>query len=306
MTSRVPSLYRHLTLAVALLACLAVVVGSERSPTPIPSAPGFPVHAAFYYPWYPETEHWATHYHPVAGRYESGDESIVEQHVLLAERAGLDAFIASWWGAGSPTGRRLPLLLAVAGRLGFGVAPYYEPAGQTPAPTGRQLSYDFDYLGTLTNLPGWLHVHGRPVLFVYNAARSVSCRTVDQLITAAAGRFYLSLKVFPGFSECRRQPDSWHQYNPAVPYTLQRPYSATVSPGFFKFDETQARLPRDLTRFRRDLERQVDDRVQWDLVTTFNEWGEGTAVEPAREWTGSGAGGSYLQAIRAAYLPSTH
>ena len=36
---------------------------------------------------------------------------------------------------------------------------------------------------------------------------------------------------------------------------------------------------------------------QWQLVTTFNEWGEGTAVEGATEWESPSGFGAYLDAL---------
>jgi hypothetical protein len=41
----------------------------------------------------------------------------------------------------------------------------------------------------------------------------------------------------------------------------------------------------------------VASREPWQLVTTFNEWGEGTAVEPAREWRSHSGFGKYLDAL---------
>ena len=41
----------------------------------------------------------------------------------------------------------------------------------------------------------------------------------------------------------------------------------------------------------------VASREQWQLVTTFNEWGEGTAVEGATEWQSSSGYGAYLDAL---------
>lgn len=35
----------------------------------------------------------------------------------------------------------------------------------------------------------------------------------------------------------------------------------------------------------------------WQLVTTFNEWGEGTATEPATEWSSNSGYGLYLDAL---------
>ena len=38
--------------------------------------------------------------------------------------------------------------------------------------------------------------------------------------------------------------------------------------------------------------------VTFRLLTTFNEWGEGTAVESAREWRSRSGYGSYLDVVR--------
>jgi hypothetical protein len=39
----------------------------------------------------------------------------------------------------------------------------------------------------------------------------------------------------------------------------------------------------------------------FQLVTTFNEWGEGTAVESAREWSSASGYGTYLDILHAAH-----
>jgi hypothetical protein len=41
----------------------------------------------------------------------------------------------------------------------------------------------------------------------------------------------------------------------------------------------------------------VASGAPWQLVTTFNEWGEGTAVESAEEWASSSGYGDYLDAL---------
>jgi len=37
----------------------------------------------------------------------------------------------------------------------------------------------------------------------------------------------------------------------------------------------------------------------WQLVISFNEWNEGTAVEAAREWATPSGYGAYLDALHA-------
>ena len=83
------------------------------------------------------------------------------------------------------------------------------------------------------------------------------CSMATRWAQANAGRFYLVLKVFAGYSSCAAQPDSWHQYGPAVATDSQRGYSYSVSPGFWKADETSPRLARDLSRWTVNLQSMV-------------------------------------------------
>ena len=41
----------------------------------------------------------------------------------------------------------------------------------------------------------------------------------------------------------------------------------------------------------------VDSDAAWQLLTTFNEWGEGTAAEGASEWSSDSGYGFYLDAL---------
>jgi hypothetical protein len=301
-----PRRFAHLALRAILVVVLAgVLLGADRGESrlghPPPPEVGWPVRAAFYYPWFPESEHWATRYSPTLGKYDSSDPHVIAAHVAEARYAGLDAFISSYWGPDTPTAQRLPLLLDVAGRQGFHIAAYYELESLSPPPSAFQLRQHFDSLHTMAAHPAWLRVEGKPVLFVYNIGREASCQAVSRLLAASRSRFYLNVKVFEGYRECRDQPDSWHQYVPADSYDQQDGASATVSPGFFKFDELVPRLPRDPERFQADLRRQVASGARWQLITSFNEWGEGTAVEPSLQWQSPSGYGIYLEAMRSVY-----
>ena len=262
---------------------------------------GWPVRAAFYYPWYPESERWATRYTPSLGKYDSSNRRILATHVAQARYAGLDAFIASYWGLHTPTARRLPLLLDAAAEQGFHIVAYYEPESLPSPPSGPLLNRDFVSLYQLAAHPAWLRVAGRPVLFIYNIGPEARCTAVSRLLAANKGRFYLDLKVFNGYRDCPEQPDSWHQYVPARSFDQQDSHSVTVSPGFFKFDELVPRLARNPARFQADLHRQVASRARWQLITSFNEWGEGTAVEPSRQWPSASGYGTYLDVMRSVY-----
>ena len=202
--------------------------------------------------------------------------------------AGLQAGIASWWGQGTPTDLRVPMLLANAGAFRWTL--YYEQEG-TSDPSSTVISADLDYiLAHYAGNPAYLYVAGKPVLFVYGGAET--CSMADRWQTANAGRFYLVLKVFGGYLACANQPDSWHQYGPAVAEDHQTGFSFSISPGFWRPDEATPRLARDLSRWRTNVADMIASGEPWQLVTTWNEWGEGTSVEPAIEW-----GSAYLDVL---------
>ena len=108
---------------------------------------------------------------------------------------------------------------------------------------------------------------------------------------------YLVLKIFPGYMKCPQQPDAWHQYSPALSKKQVGGYSFSISPGFALAGTDSIRLPRDLDRWGKDIQDMTDSQSKFQLITTFNEWGEGTAVENALDWSSSSGYGDYLDAL---------
>jgi len=268
--------------AVAALTALASPAGSPRR-----SNVALPARAAFYYPWYPGT--WtvngaSTHLDPKLGYYNSSDKAIVDQHIAWLNRAKIRVGIASWWGAGTHSeSTRIPLLLSRTQRLRSRLkwTVYYEEEGYGD-PTVSEIQTDLAYLSRYAANKHWAVVHGKPVIFVYGNAND-GCGTVDRWKQAARG-WYVVLKVFHRYRSCPSQPEAWHQYSPAVAENDQPGYSFSISPGFWRADQSKPVLNRDPARWKRDVKDMVASREPWQLVTTFNEWGEGTEIEDATEY----------------------
>jgi hypothetical protein len=137
--------------------------------------------------------------------------------------------------------------------------------------------------------------------------------------------FYIVLKVFPSFTSCgsvpldpstteysdSRRVDSWHQYAPAnriqtVARLSGNPYSVTISPGFRRADDdwptggtdcaggTCPYLERNIADWTNAIFSMKNSGADWQLTTTFNEWGEGSSIENAWEWTEVGDGNASL------------
>ncbi len=275
-------------------------------PTPVAgdSQPRLPVRAAFYYPWFPEA--WKqqgmnpfTHYEPSIGYYDGSSAATIKAQIAAMQYARIEVGIASWWGRGSRTDARLPALLSAAARTTFRWSVYYEGEAQGD-PSASQIHGDLAYLSAhYGSAPGFFRVNGRFVVFVY-ADGADRCGMVDRWTAANVGiGAYIVLKVFPGFRSCSNQPDGWHQYSPAVPDDSQAGYSYVISPGFWKANEAAARLPRDLARWSQSVRSMVGSGAPFQLVTTFNEWGEGTSVESATDWASSSGFGQYLDILHA-------
>ncbi len=293
------------TIAVATLALRSADAAPEASPQP-----SAPITAAFFYPWFPNA--WDqgvfpfTNYTPTLGWYDSADPNTIDTQLALASQAGLDAFIASWWGPGHHTDKAMPALLDTTVRSGSSAPDlrwtvYYEEEGQSD-PSPARIVEDLRYLKTnYFDHPGFLRIDGKPVVFVW-ADPGDGASMADRWARAKAdfgGDIHVVLKVFSGYRDVASKADSWHQYGPASPYQEHLPHSAVVSPGFWLKGQGP-RLDRDLARFKADAQRVKDSGAFWQLVTSWNEWGEGTSVEPATQF-----GTAYIEALGEVFGGST-
>jgi hypothetical protein len=265
---------------------------SSSSDRVMASEPQLPITAAFFYSWYPS--HWTeegvfpyTKFTPSLGYYDSTEPALVRQQLDLAERAHLDAFISSWWGPGEVTDTGTQEILGVTEESGSTIrwSIYYEAEGYSD-PTPGKIASDLSYMSQqLFSSPSYLRVDDKPVVFVYGQGGD-GCSMVNRWLQAesAAGiDLYLNMKVFEGYAGCPSQPESWHQYSPTSGFEYQPPYSVTISPGFSKFGQPTV-LPRNLAAFATSVEWMSLASVDWKLVSTWNEWLEGTAIEPAAEY----------------------
>lgn len=265
--------------------------------------PAFPIRAAFYYPWFPEA--WRqrglspfTHFAPGPGLYSSDDPAILRRQVADMRYGRIDAGIVSWFGRDSAGDRRLALLLQAGRDTPFRWAVYYEPEGRRDPPVA-ELRADLAHIAArFASDPAYLRVGRRFVVFVYGDANDGAdmVRRWHEANTVGA---YAVLKVFPGYRSADGAPQSWHQYSPAVPTSSQEGFSFSVSPGFWLATDDQPRLERSVARFREDVQQMTASGAPWQLITTFNEWGEGTAVEPADQWSSPSGHGAFLDVLHA-------
>lgn len=275
--------------------------GTTPGPTVGPGGTSlrFPIMAAFYYPWFAEA--WKQQgynpfswYTPSIGFYAT--TTAIKGQIAAMQAAGIRAGISSWWGPGTLTDRRVAPLLAAAGSFRWSL--YYE-AEAYGNPTAAEIRADLSYIAShyATN-KAFLRVAGKPVIFVY-ADGGDGCGMAERWSAANTVGFYVVLKVFPKFKTCAHQPESWHQYSPAKAADHQAGLSYAISPGFWKKTDAKAVLARDLTRWAANVAAMKASGAPWQLITTFNEWGEGTGVESTAEY-----GNAFLSILGGGPVPT--
>jgi hypothetical protein len=262
-----------------------------------------PIRATFYYGWYPEA--WGQvdagappAFHPSAGRYDSNDPSVVANHIRAMRYGGIDAALASWWGAGTRTDGRFPTVLAASRGTGLSWALNVE-LETVSNPDAATIQQTLQYIAQhYAQDPAYLRVAGRFVVFV-GVSGEDRCEAADRWAAGNTVKAYLVLGAVPGQAGCDSQPDDWFAADPSQADQAVGESSYAISPGFARPGEAP-RLARDPVRWAASIKAMVASRADFQLVGTFNEWADGSAIESASEWSSASGYGTYLDLLHGA------
>jgi glycoprotein endo-alpha-1,2-mannosidase len=257
----------------------------------------------FYYPWYgtPQLdgsyEHWAqdghlpptdvaSSYYPARGPYSSADPSVLRAQMRDIAHAGVGEVISSWWGWGSPEDLRLPGVMQAAHAYGLSVAVQIEPYEKWQR-TPEVLSNDLAHLRDLgitrvyvfkpfdgpIDDPSWAQINQDAT------GMQILAQTRD--VTRAASDLFDGVYTY---DLLRYGPRSFASLC-ARARAAHLSCAPSVGPGYdaFRANGDPRRLPRQkggtYDRFWAAAVAAHPDRV---TITSFNEWHEGTQIEPAR------------------------
>jgi hypothetical protein len=281
----------------------------------------------FYYPWFatPQSDghyaHWqqggmlppvdvASGFYPARGVYSSADTLVVAAQLREIAAAGIGVVITSWWGKGSLEDQRLPALIEAARVHGLEVAAHLEPYnGRTVASTGADIEYlraqgirDF-YVWASPSLPDaeWAELNstleGVRTFANTNLAGRAAAGGFDGLYTYDVLLF--DGPLFPRLCEQARR--------------LRLLCAPSVGPGYDARRATRdqrVKPRRHGASYDRMWRGALRGRPDIVTITSYNEWHEGTQIEPARGGrqgyqSYEGAWGSSGRAAETAYLDRT-
>lgn len=207
----------------------------------------------------------------------------------MMRKAHVSYAIVSWWGPGTYEDRVLDKLMNISISS---LSPHpmikwcilYELEGYGD-PDPEKILFDLRYIiNHYGNRPNYLRINSKPVVFVYaDLDDGVEyAEKWSRIRSVLGGSMFIVLKVSPSYKNYTSLSDSWYQYAPSKRYELQPPFSGYVSPGFWKIGEEEPRLERDVVAFKEALIKLLDSGVGIKTIRTWNEWHEGTQVEPGQ------------------------
>ena len=285
----------------------------------------------------------ASDYYPELGPYSSLDPTIIDQHMQWIHKAGVGVIIVSWWGQNRQNEQEIiPRILDIAEKYGVKVAFHIEPYdGRSAEKLVGDIKYIYENYG---NHPAFFrststsrfitNEQAKGMFFVWSVGVNNNLekkavgpeywrKAVDSIHSLYNGSLiiantddssWIEAGHFDGlynYATLNKDADfSWSRSLP--PNAL---YIPSVIPGFsaqrvgYPADQFLAREDGDTynSQWTSALSTGVEPAMV--TITSFNEWHEGSMIEPIKVGMSDGKGYSYTdfgKLLPDGYLTLTH
>jgi uncharacterized protein YraI len=302
-----------LTLLLLLLVALfSILLQSGRSARAAPAAQAIsdPLVLAFYYTWFDDNTWNSGQLSDLpAERYVSADRGAMGRQIDQAKAAGIDAFIVAWYGPNGDTNQteaNLAALLDEAAARNFRIGILFEtdsPFLGGPDSAAAALQHA---LSVHANHPAYLRADGKPVIFFWRSSLyDVGTWTgIRGQVDPGYGSLWIGegvdtsqLSVFDGhylYSNTWNPPADLAATNQkfagrvaAMREATGAPklWVATVMPGYndvaIRPNSGFARSRDDGAYYAQSWQAAMASNPNWVVITSFNEWPEGSYIEPS-------------------------
>jgi hypothetical protein len=261
--------------------------------------------SVFYYPWYgtPERdgsyEHWqqgghlppadiGSDFYPARGAYSSDNPAVVDAQMQEIAAAGIGEVISSWWGWGSIEDQRLPLVMQAARAHGLTVTVQLEPYDPSKPPyverTASTVAADLQHLSDL----------GIRRVYVYDPFSGISdtawaALNAGSALQAFAQTANAARAAADGFAGVYTYDVVGYGAKALAPFcrlahAAKLLCAPSVGPGYAADRATGDTLvkPRLDGGTYDDMWRAaIAAGADAVTITSYNEWHEGTQIEPA-------------------------
>lgn len=263
------------------------------------------------------TDNIACNFYPELGLYSSNSRETIKKHMDMHVRAKAGVLSVTWWGEADYKNPSVPIILDEAEKAGLKICFHIEPYPNRNAETFLQnIKYIVDNFG---RHPAFYTTKGKPMFFVYDsylieneewarlfdkdgdlsvrgtgydgiyiglALKKESLKDISQSHFDGFYTYFAST----GFTE-GSDPASW-KYMQEWATDNNKIFIPSVGPGYI---DTRIRpWNTSTTRDREDgkyydnmYKAAIECGAPYISITSFNEWHEGTQIEPAIPFKGN-------------------
>lgn len=253
----------------------------------------------------------ACDFYPELGTYSSNDREIVREHIRMHVKANVGVLSVTWWGERDYGNRSVPLLLDEAAKEGVKICFHIEPFnGRSPETVRDNIRYIIDTYG---KHPAFYRPQGKPMFFIYDSylikpgewaklfstdgeltvrntpydaifiGLTLKESELSDIEDAAMDGFYTYFAA-TGFTNAST-PSNWKSMQQWAK-EHNKLFIPSVGPGYI---DTRIRpWNGGTTRDREDgkyydemYRAAIESGAPYISITSFNEWHEGTQIEPA-------------------------
>lgn len=253
----------------------------------------------------------ASHYQPLIGPYDSSDVAVLEYQLLTMKLAGIDGVIVDWYGLTdfrdyAVLHRNTTRLLETAERLKMKFVICYEDQTIPALVEGKRIkaaarvSHAANEIQWLSKYwfksPSYVSLDGKPLLLSFGQSglsdaewsqcleqskAPVTYFSQHHRRAAAVGAFDWPVpsEALNAFERFHKDARSWPRSIPvAFPRFVDIYAEAKVSASYGRLDDDKGKS------FRTMLERALLSNAPIVQLATWNDWGEGTQIEPSVEF----------------------
>lgn len=250
---------------------------------------------------------YASWYHPLTGAYASDDATLLDYQCLLMKYAGIDGVMVDWYGTQQKNDypqneANTKALLKAIEKAELKMAIVYEDATLDGLDeNGKQIQAraDMQYLNSQYFMSkSYVTVDGRPLLLCFGPQQLTSPKGWNfAFATLAAKPLFIVLNGFSNQANDGKYANAQGEFlwvNPNPTYSDAKNFSLYIAgamPGFHDHYKESGQ-GNGYTSYDREggalLQRQLETArkagLEWLQISTWNDYGEGTIIEPTTEF----------------------
>lgn len=263
-------------------------------------------------PAIPGGDNISSNFYPELGNYSSNDPKIVAKHMKMMADARTGVVVLTWWRTSDSGLKAIPIILDEAQKAGLKVCFHLEPYGGRNAQSVRDDIASL--LDTYGSHPAFYRMNNKPCFFIYDSYLTKANEWATLLKPNGAitirntplDAVMIGLWVKEGEEDFFRESgfDGYYTYFGATNFTYgsspknwqhmqqwaaehDKIFIPCVGPGYIDtrvrpWNGATVRDRENGKYYDRMFQAAIDCGTPYVGITSFNEWHEGTQIEPAK------------------------